>query len=319
MSCNDPLYIRQNDCIKETWGKKIINKEYENVDLMFFDGQDKPTWYNDKEYILHVRSEDDLDNTYKKTIYALDWIVQHRDYDYVFRTNTSTYVNVPLIMKFVDYIEKNNQQEVLWVSEIISLVEACAPWPLSLYGRGNGMLLSKENISKLLSFGIIHIYSEHVDDLLMCSVLSTLHIIKGENPDDFIKSFTHGWYRCVEEDNFTNKHQLCEYYNRSHDWDYLKKFVTIQVKQYYHRQDETTNCRELFGYIGDKVDNEIDETFDSILKYSDNPSIFLGSVVGYIDYKTWKGLDKRVLWNIECNNKADNDPHKERMKNKVWY
>ena len=41
MTCNDPLYVEQNKCIMETWGKKIVDKEYgENVQLMFYDGWD---------------------------------------------------------------------------------------------------------------------------------------------------------------------------------------------------------------------------------------------------------------------------------------
>lgn len=320
MTCNDPLYVEQNKCIMETWGKKIIDKVYgENVQIMFYDGWDKQHTYDPHGKILHIRCEDDLDGTYKKTYYALNVIQKNYDFDYIFRTNTSTYINVPLALKLIDYIDKNNQEDIIWTPEVLSLVEACCPFPLDLYARGNGMILSRKTIQRFLDYGLVHLYSEHVDDVMMCNVINSYWLREGKDYLDYIKGFPHGWYRCVEEDNFTNNHRLCEYYNRNNSWDFLKQFVTIQVKQYYHREDEMANCRELHSFIGNKIDENLDETFNKLLEYSENPSVFLGSVIGYINYDVWLRLDKRKLWDIECKNKADNDPHKEKFLNKVWY
>lgn len=320
MSCNDPMYVMQNKCIKETWGKKILDKEYgDNVDLLFYDGWDDKHTYDEIERVLHIRCEDDLDGTYKKTYYALNIIQKNWDYDYVFRTNTSTYINVPLALKLIDYIDKNNQQDVIWTPELLSLVEACCPFPLDLYARGNGMILSRQTIQRILDYGLVHLYSEHVDDVMICNVINSYWIRENKDYRNYLKGFPHGWYRCVEEDNFKSGHKLCEYYNRDFSWDFLKQFVTIQIKQYYHRGDEIQNCRELHSFIGDKIDEDIDETFNKLLEYSEDPSIFLGSIIGYCSLDSWIHADKQKLWDLQCKFKADNDPHKERFLNKKWY
>lgn len=320
MTCNDPMYVKQNKCILETWGKKIIDNEYgENVQIMFYDGWDYKHTYDPSEKTLHVRCEDDLDGTYKKTYYALNVIQANYDFDYIFRTNTSTYINVPLALKLIDYIDKNNQQDVIWTPEVLSLVEACCPLPLNIYFRGNGMIFSRASVQRLLDNGLVHLYSEHVDDVMIANVINSYWIKEGKNYLDYIKGFTHGWYKCVEPGNFTSRHQLCEYYNSNTSWDFLKQFVTIQVKQYYHREDELANCRELHSFFKDNVDENLDETLNKLLEYSKNPSIFIGSILGYINYKTWLHTDKQKLWNIQCENKADNDPHKAKFINKTWY
>ena len=73
------------------------------------------------------------------------------------------------------------------------------------------------------------------------------------------------------------------------------------------------NVKDFWSFI------KANETLDKLLKYSENPSVFLGSIIGYIDYNTWLRLDKQKLWEIECSNKADNDPHKQRFLHKKWY
>ena len=320
MSCNDPLYIAQNQCIKETWGKKIIDGDYgKNVDILFYDGWDNGHALDEENKILHIRCEDDLDGTYKKTYYALNILQKNYDYDYIFRTNTSTYINVPLALKLIDYIDKNNQQDVIWTPELLSLVEACCPLPLNLYARGNGMILSRATIQRILDYGLVHLYSEHVDDVMICNVINTHWMREKQDYRKYIKGFPHGWFRCVEQGDFSNGHKLCEYYNDNVEWDYLKQFITIQIKQYYHRGDEIENCRTLHSFIQDKVDNDLDETFNKVLEYSKDPSVFLGSIIGYCSLNKWNSLDKQHLWNIQCKYKADNDPHKEKYLNKKWY
>ena len=47
-----------------------------------------------------------MDWTYAKTYYALKYVNENLDYDYIFRTNTSTYVNTKLLQAFVDSLEE---------------------------------------------------------------------------------------------------------------------------------------------------------------------------------------------------------------------
>lgn len=320
MGCNAPQFKTQYDVIKETWAKGIIDGKYgNNVDFLIYDGWENEHKLDKENKILHVRCEDDLDNTFKKTYYTLKLIQKKYDFDYVFRTNTTTYINIPLILKLIDYIEDNNLQDILWTPELLSLVEAAVPFPLDIYARGNGLLISKFYINILLRNGISHLYDEHVDDVLMGNVWNTYWILNGVNPVTKIKGIPHAWFRCVEKFDGSNNHQLCEYYNERSDWEFLKNFVTIQIKQYYHRSDEIENYKLLHKSIGDKIDNNLDETFDKLLKYSENPDVFIGSILGYIPLSTRLHTDANKLWTIECANKATNDPHRDKFLNKIWY
>ena len=129
MSCNDNFFIEQEKVIKETWASPIIKGEYSNIDFIIYRGDpslDKHKFIKSENTLL-LRCEDNLQNTYKKTYYALSLIDKNFDYDYIFRTNTSTFVNVSLLNEFVQTIDND---EVLWTSDLYSLSESMTPYPL---------------------------------------------------------------------------------------------------------------------------------------------------------------------------------------------
>lgn len=316
MSCNDEFFVNQVNKIKETWGKDIIDGVYSNIDFMSYDGWEKNHSYDKEKLVLHLRCEDDLDNTYKKTYYALNVIQKSFDYDYVFRTNTSTYVNVPLLNEFVQSLDND---EILWTSELYSLVESNTPYPLNLYGRGNGLLLSRKLIDIILKDGISLLYEEHVDDVMIGNVLNSYWIKNGKNYEDYIKSFTHGWFKAVDIP-LENNHQLSIYGNTNTDYEFWKDFITIQTKMYYSREIENNNYDEFHQIMSKKTNENFKSSLDKIYKYSENPSVFIGSILGYIDYNEWKKYPKSRLWELECSNKADNDENKDKYyPGKQWY
>ena len=70
MSCNQEAFLNEENTIKETWAKDIIDGKYPNI-----------TWYayrntlHDKPYdmnnIIYVPENDDRNHTYQKTIAPL--------------------------------------------------------------------------------------------------------------------------------------------------------------------------------------------------------------------------------------------------------
>ena len=319
MSCRDKFFSDQIEKVKQTWAKDIIDGKYgENVEFLSYDGWEKDFKLDRENHVLHCKCEDDGLNTFKKTYYALKTIQENFDYDFIFRTNTSTFVNVPLVLKFIEGLDPNS--EVVWASEILSLVEAPVPYPLDLYGRGNGLILSRAAIKALIHEGIDVLYYELCDDVAIGNVLNSYHIKKGEDYKDYLKSFTHGWFRVVDTKNFSNHHKLCEYWNDNEDYDFLKHFMTIQVKQYYHREDEEENYEKVYSIFKDKSDDEIDVTIKRIYEYSKNPNVFIGSILGYIDLDIYNRLDMNYLWDEQCNHKAINDENRDKFyPGKVWY
>ena len=119
MSCQDEFFKYEEDIIRETWLKNLP----ENIDYCFYRGDEtlEKHKYNKELHLLSLRCEDDINNTFKKTYYAFNIINKiFKDYDYVFRTNTSTYVNIELLNKLVQEVCYKNQLEV-WTSDIYSL------------------------------------------------------------------------------------------------------------------------------------------------------------------------------------------------------
>jgi hypothetical protein len=93
------------DKIKEYW-KKIINKKYDNIDFYFL--------YNDpsieKEYVIvgndifFQEKETFIPGIFNKTISAFN-ICNYNNYDYIIRTNLSTFFYIPQLLRFLQNAE----------------------------------------------------------------------------------------------------------------------------------------------------------------------------------------------------------------------
>lgn len=302
MSCNDSFFLKEEEIIRKTW----LNKIPENIDYCFYRGDEtlEKHKYNKEEHLLNLRCEDNIENTFKKTYYAFNIIGKiFKDYDYVFRTNTSTYVNLDLLNNFIQRLDND---EILWTGELYSLSNSFCPYPLYLYGRGNGIILSKKLINIINKEGLGYLYLEKCDDWIIGNILNSYWIRKGKNYLDYIKGYTHGWFRCVPEEQ-PNNHKLCVYGNKNSSFDFLKQFITIQVKRYRERQLEEAIYYELHRAMENNVDNELDKTTDKIFEYSKSPSVFIGSILGYTDYNEWLNCDKMKLFNYQVKHKASDD------------
>lgn len=321
MSCNDEFFQKQEQVIRDTWLKPVIDGKYENIDYCFYSGKviEKHKYNKDTHY-LTLRCEDNIKNTFKKTYYALKTYDKiFKGYDYVFRTNTSTFVNIPLLEAFVNHIANDNK-EILWSGELYSLSNSFCPYPLYLYGRGNSLLLSREIIDIILKEGLGYLYLEKCDDWIIGNILNTHWINEGKNYLDYIKGFKHGWFKCVPEEQ-PNNHKLCVYGNKNTDWNYLNQFITIQIKRYRERHLEEEHYREL-NEIFVKNNYNSKEQLQSIANdnylYSDNPSVFIGSILGYTSFEEWKKCNKMQLYTYQVNNKASDDEERYNDENKIW-
>ena len=106
MSCNQEHFIQEEEICKNTY----LSRLPDNIDYIIYRGSsDKLSFDN---HLLKLNVEDDLFNTYRKTYLALNYIHNNLEYDYIFRTNTSTYVNVDLLNKFVQSLEDDN---IVWI------------------------------------------------------------------------------------------------------------------------------------------------------------------------------------------------------------
>lgn len=305
MSCNDKFFASQIEDIKKTWASDLPS----NVEWLYYTGDEFSKTYLDGDHLV-VSSEDDLVNTFKKTVYALSYCIDNFDFDYIVRTNTSTYINV----KFLSYfIEKLSNEGCVYGSELYSLTEGYAPRPLDIYARGNCMILDKLAVVNLINNALPFVFLEKVDDMMIGNILNSYWLMRNEDYMKHIKGCMHGWYKCVPV-KYNSNHRLCEYGHSEGGIDFYSKFISIQIKNYVDRSKESDAYKELHSYFVDwnPTEEELEKLYNQAVEYSNNPSIFIGSILGYIDLNTWKSIDKDKLYWTEFSNKAVDDV--ERLK-----
>lgn len=305
MSCDKEFFINQEELIKQTWAKDIIEGKYPNIDIVFYMGCPviNETYFDNDLKTIVLKCEDDLDNTFKKTIRAFEYIDNNYEYDYIFRTNTSTYVNVQLLNEFIQSITDDN---ILYGSEIYSLSESTCPYPLCLFARGNSIILSKKHIDILLKDSYPLLYLNLCDDYTIGNIINSHWIKQNIDYTQYIKGIPHGWYKCTFTE-IKNNHSLCTYYNTNNDINFLSQFITIQIRNYNDRSLETKHYLELHDLFSTYKLTEKDEAINKVIEYTKNYDIFIGSILGYINFETWKNIDKHKLYNIEIKHKATDD------------
>ena len=293
----DPFFRQEyEECCKTTW---MINLP-SNFQVIYYQGGNKTELNND---ILTVACEDDLKSTFKKTYFALDYIDKNLDYDIIFRTNTSTYINGYLLNLFIDniYLDK-----YYYGSDIYSLSEGYCPYPLTPYRRGNGIIYNKNEVKAILIEGINLLYLSHTDDIALDNVLNSINIkyclTNNQKYFDNHKGIPHAWYKCVPE-NFSTGHQLSSFNNS----ELYCMCPTITIKRYREREKEFEIYKEFHNLILNLKYPEEFTIIKNMKEYSNNYSIFIGSILGYIDYNRWKEIDKNKLYLLEISTKASDD------------
>ncbi|WQJ51683.1 MAG: hypothetical protein [Hatfieldvirus porci] len=97
MSCNQELFQKQEQMLREElYAKDIIDKKFDNVDFWSYTSSNDGKYHvNLKLHRLEVPTDDSLYGTYEKTIAAFKLLNSlNIEYDYILRTNCSTYINV---------------------------------------------------------------------------------------------------------------------------------------------------------------------------------------------------------------------------------
>lgn len=109
MSCNKQCFLGEEKLIKDTWAKDIISGKIENVDWYSYRAStDGKITIDTDNHVLFVPCGDKLFDTYYKTILALRYFCYNFDFDWMLRTNTSTYVNVKSLVQCLDDLDEDD-------------------------------------------------------------------------------------------------------------------------------------------------------------------------------------------------------------------
>lgn len=108
MSCKNKFFEAEEDIIRHSWGEIINN--FSNISYFSYSQSDNDQCYIDKKkQKIFVPCNDTIFGTWTKTLRTFRTIDYFNiDYDYIFRTNTSTYINVPLLNDFVQSLDDND-------------------------------------------------------------------------------------------------------------------------------------------------------------------------------------------------------------------
>ena len=364
MSANQEHFINQIEDCKNTWlsvledkkYSKIINRYVNKIDYLYYDVNIKNKYNiietkDGKEYLeadlLHnIRVDkhnkhhlcnilEDDSWTWQKTYDVFEYITneeQYSDYDYVIRTNTSSYINI-LLLSYILYREFNDDSidsnTMCYGSELISMYSTRIPNPNDVYIRGNCLILPKYIIKNvILKYGQFYNSTSYngkenkvCDDVVIGNILNVYFNNFKKDSLDYLLHYTgltQCWYKCVES-SYHNKHKWSiNYYNNKFDvnnkeiMDMFAGTVNIQIRTYYlDRSIEHEHYNELHEnmkkYIYDNYCNEntLDTIYNKIKNtYSNNPSVFVQGNLPYLTLDEIKEVlidkKKRQLLQIQC-------------------
>ena len=241
MSCNQDFFKREEDLCRQTWIKNISC--FDNIDYYVYTQSNDNNYYIDKNYHkLWVPCVDTRFGTTEKTFKAISLLKKCNildEYDYIFRTNLSTYINIPLLNEFIQNI---TDDEITYATENFITKEQC-PYPYNIFPQGNGVIFSRK-LYNLLNYKTLKYYASlyglpperfTIDDGTFGFILCSYYIeqkkdifkmfksfgcfkskylytsdVSYDNLDDFSKSMCIS-YRVFENRNFKEESEKCKF------------------------------------------------------------------------------------------------------------
>lgn len=97
LSCFDQTYqMIKNEGILKTWG----SKSYSDVEIVFYYGKPGIDSYQEGGDVF-VDANDNYTGIFKKTIVFFEYILKHKQFDFLFRPNISAYIDVELYKEYL--------------------------------------------------------------------------------------------------------------------------------------------------------------------------------------------------------------------------
>lgn len=224
LSHQSKLYQNLEKCIRSTWG----SMKYENVKIFYYYGGNKNFIQNDK--IFH-NVLDTMSNIGFKTLYSYEYLLKNFDFDYVFRTNSSSYVSIPNILEYLD--GKPKERFYNGIIEKYYFRNSLFSKKLALdFVSGSGYFLSKDVVVSIVENKNLwnHTYIDDVSLGMLCNKLNILpsmgkrvdinYLHKGQLK--YLSKFRFS-NRKYKNDIFDNYHFRCKGISRQYDCSVMRK------------------------------------------------------------------------------------------------
>lgn len=168
------LFEKLEECGKETWAKEVIEGKYSNIDYWTVIDCHEDSHIDLDKHIIYIKTDYNKENVYQllsRWLNAYEILSKYKQYDYILRVNTSTWVNIEFINEMLAY-ETND-------SKIFTHTFCSAFWAVfKPYCSGAMIVWPTRNISILKKLFDANKELENValDDVIM----STLWIQRNE-------------------------------------------------------------------------------------------------------------------------------------------
>ena len=211
--------IRNSKIQKKTWANDA--SRYTNV--LFYKGG-KETKRDGFELILDC--SDKYEDMGIKTLKAFNWVFENLNFDYIFRTNTSSYVNYENLIEYVNNLAK---KEIDYCGFIGSYEDIN-------YVSGSGIILSRHAVQKILNSR--NKFDETlVEDIAIGKLLKSISILPTTGNRQDIES--HSDIINLELNQYHIRCRLDSFgYSRN-----IEKYILSYV---YKKFNRTTKLEEIF-------------------------------------------------------------------------
>ena len=278
MFCQYDLFIKEERAVRLTWAKSIFDGEYDNISYYAYLGDCKKAYIDEKNRIIYCKSGDGLWDTYQKTSECIKQLLDNNiEFDYIFRTNTSTVNNIGLLDYFVNHLKTEN---VVYGGEYYCIGVPC-PTNAFVYLRGNSLLLPRRYCELIVEWDkYMRIpFQGFADDNIIGNVINTYHLLRYEPYIDYVKSYPFGFYKCYAGDEKNKSNGCCHWNNQDDTYDFLKNFISIQIKSFSEytkdrkMEEEVEKMAHISSIVNIKKDDYKDE-LEYIANYFKNPYFY---------------------------------------------
>lgn len=156
MCCNIRFFKQQFEVCKATWAKDIIENKYDNIEFWGYTASTDGKYHiNKKTRMIEIPCDDSINGTYDKTVKCFKLLKkQNIEFDYIFKTNCSTYINVDLLNLYVQNYCANNADNKIYTGNLYCTSDGTGPMDYSLMAVGNSMLLPKCWVDTIISYDV---------------------------------------------------------------------------------------------------------------------------------------------------------------------
>ena len=172
-SCNLEFFKKEEKLVRETWAKELLEGKhpgYEYFSYTACDEQHPEPCIDD--HTIYVKNDDQLYSTYEKMRDTYRLLLEKGyDFDRIFRTNTSTFINVP---KAIKLIEESHENDL--ISDVCGYYHLMPDQSLTFQFNtftGNAYIMSKSIADRIFTSN----YDSNINSVKDGDDIITAHII----------------------------------------------------------------------------------------------------------------------------------------------